>query len=432
MEDLSNTRIREQLLRDNFTPAESALFAIILFLLLLVFCVGDPRSFWLLGSLLILGCLAPVILKTHEQTHPFFIDLLWPRFWASTAPAWIIAIQFTAGIFQNPYKTVAIGESYYHTLERVNIWLPTSLVGKETWHIIVSLGAAYILTSSLYLVPKSRSFFERLLAWPCIGAVLLAILGFIQKGLGMAKPLFSNGTGSEDFFAFFPYDGHWAAFAIIWCCVCISMSLLSSRYDQSPKFIHSTAPWYLAGGVLLGASALLVQAHLPAMMLLSTLCLMLLFVAIEYLKNSKDTHRTIIAGCCGIVSSAAFTGAIIRIFQYDTFSEYKLDLRNAAWNMFKDNPIFGWGIDSYEKLLPFYASDAIVGERFERATSDVLQLLAEFGIFGSLTIITAFVILLFRFIRKKETIRLSNHLLVACASVLILSFLDTPLCHLQY
>ena len=426
MEELSNTRIREQLLRDRFTPAESILFAICLFSLLLVFHVGDPRSHWLLSSLLILGCLTPFILKTHEQSHPFFIDLLWPRFWVISAPAWVLSLQFVIGLFHDPYNTVKIGVSSYHTLDSINKWIPTSISGKETWLIIVGFVASYILSSLLYLIPKSRNFFERLLPWPCIGAVILAAFGFIQKGLGMAKPPLSTGTGSEDFFAFFPYDGHWAAFAMIWCCVCFAMSLLHARYEDNPQFINSTSPWYLAGGLLLGVSALLVQAKLPAVMLLFTLCIMLLFTAFEYLNKVKETHRTAIAGSCAIASSVAFGCGIIRIFQHDEFSKVRLDLQRAAWDMFKEKPIFGWGIDSYERLLPFYGSDSLNGERYERATSDVLQLLAELGAFGGLVIAGCFMVLIFRYFHKNKSIRLSNHLLIGCVLVIVLAFFDTP------
>ena len=426
MEELSNIRIREQLLRDRFTPAESILFAVNLFALLLVFCIGEPRSYWLLGSLLILGCLTPFILKTHEQSHPFFIDLLWPRFWLVSTPAWVLSIQYSIGLLHDPYNTVNIGASSYHTLDSINRWFPTTISGKETWLSIVGFGAAYILSSLLYLIPKSRNFFERLLPLPCIGAVILAAFGFIQKGLGMAKPPLSNGTWSEDFFAFFPYDGHWAAFAMIWCCVCISMSLLHARYEDNTQFINSTAPWYLTGGLLLGASALLVQALLPAVMLLLTLCIMLLFTAFEYLNNPKETHRTVIAGSCGVASSVALGYAIIRIFQHNAFSDQRLELQRAAWDMFKDKPLFGWGIDSYEKLLPFYGSDSLNGERFERATSDALQLLAELGALGSLIIVGFFIIFIFRYIHKNQSVRLSNHLLIGCTLVIVLSFFDTP------
>jgi O-antigen ligase len=426
LEELSNIRIREQLLRDRFTPAESILFAVSLFALLLAFHIGDPRSYWLLGSLLILGCLTPFILKTHEQAHPFFIDLLWPKFWLVSAPALVLSIQFAIGLFHDPYNSVKIGASSYHTLDSIHRWIPTSISGKETWLIIASFGAAYILSSLLYLIPKSCNFFERLLPWPCMGAVILATFGFIQKGLGMAKPPLSAGTGSEDFFAFFPYDGHWAAFAMIWCCVCTSMSLLHARYEDNPQFINSTAPWYLAGGLLLGASAVLVQAQLPAVMLLFTLCIMLLITAFEYLNNQKETHRTAIAGCCAIASSVAFGCCILRIFQHDEFSEQRLDLQRAAWDMFKEKPFFGWGIDSYERLLPFYGSDVLNGERYERATSDVLQLLAEFGAFGGIVIAGFFITFIIRYIHKNKSTRLSNHLLIGCVLVVVLAFFDTP------
>ena len=426
MVELSNIRIREQLLRDNFTPAESILFVVSLFTLLLVFYIGDPRSYWLLGSLLILTGLTPFILKTHEQSHPFFIDLLWPRFWLVSAPAWVLFIQFAIGLFHDPYNSVKIGASSYYTLDSINRWIPTSISGKETWLSIVGFGAAYILSSLLYLIPKSRNFFERLLPWPCMGAVILATFGFIQKGLGMAKPPLSTGTGSEDFFAFFPYDGHWAAFAMIWCCVCFSMSLLHARYEDNPQFIYSKAPWYLTGGLILGLSALLVQAQFPAIMLLFTLCIMLLITAFEYLNNPMEPHRTTIAVSCGIASSVTLCCGIIRIFQHNAFSEQRLYLQRAAWDMFKDKPLFGWGIDSYEKLLPFYGSDSLNSERFEQASSDILQLLAELGVFGSLVIVGFFIIFIFRYIHKNEGIRLSNHLLIGCTPVIVLAFFDTP------
>lgn len=397
-----------------------------LLLALLVFCLGDPRSFWLLGSLLILGCLTPVILKTHEQTHPFFVDLLWPKFWICTAPAWVLILQFIIGLTQNPLSTVDIGKLTYHTVGPINPWRPTSAADTDTWLIIFGFGAAYILTTSLYIVPKSRSFFERFLPWLCFGAVLLGAFGFIQKGLGLARPLWSNGTGSGDFFAFFPYDGHWAAFAALWCCTCITMALLSMRYDDSPSFIHSSGPWYLTGGALLGASALLVQAPLPAAILLLTLSIMLLIVAVDFLANSKDIHRTTIAMCSGLTACVAFASGIIRIFQDNAFSHQSASLRRAAWDMFQDNPIFGWGIDSYSQLLPFYSSDTLLGQRSERAASDLLQFLAEFGIFGCLVTLGVFIAFVLRYVRGKHNIRLTNHLSIGCGAVLVLACVDTP------
>jgi hypothetical protein len=426
LEDSPQLLPRDKLLRDNFTPAESLLFGIVLLLALLVYWMADPRSFWLLGCLLILGCLTPVILKTHEHTHPFFVDLLWPKFWICTAPAWILTLQFIAGLTQNPLGILPLGKTNFHILEPVNLWRPTSAADRGTWLVIFGFCAAYILTASLYIVPKSRSFFERILPWLCFGAVLVGVFGYIQKGLGLTEPLSTHGTGSGDFFAFFPYDGHWAAFATLWCCACIAMAMLSTRYDDSPVFIHSTGPWYLTGGALLGASGFLVEAPLPSALLLLALSIMLLLLAIDFLTRSKDIHRRPIAICCGLAACLSFAGGIIRIVQSEAFSGEAAALRSAAWRMFRDNPLFGWGIDSYGNLLPFYSSDLLLGQRSERAASDLLQFLAEFGLFGGLIALCILAAFILRYVRGRHNIHLTNHILIGCGAVLVLACVDTP------
>jgi len=417
---------RDKLLRDSFTPAETTLFVVILLTSLAVNWIGDPRSFWLLGSLLIIGSLTPVILKTHEQTHPFFVDLLWPKFWICTAPAWILALQFIIGLTQNPLGTLALGSTIYHIVEPINIWRPTSAVDTSTWLTIFGFCATYLMLTSLYIVPKSRAFFERALPCLCFGAVLLGVFGYVQKGLGLAQPLFTPGTGATDFFAFFPYDGHWAAFATLWCCACIAMALLSTRYEDSPTFIHSTGPWYLTGGALLGASGFLVEAPLPSAILLLTLSAMLLIVTVDFLASSKDIHRKPIAVTSGLAACLSFAGGIFRIFQDNAFSPDATALRSAAYNMFKDSPLFGWGFDSYGKLLPFYSNDFLLGQRSERAASDLLQLLAEFGIFGFLLVLGFLIAFIARYIRGRHNIRLTNHLLFGCSAVAVLALVDTP------
>lgn len=402
------------------------LFGVTLIMSLMVYWIGDPRSFWLLGSMLIVGCLTPVILKTHEQTHPFFVDLLWPKFWICTAPVWALALQFIIGLTQNPLNILTIGESNFHIVDPINIWRPTSAANASTWVTVFGFCAIYLMVSSLYIIPKSRSFFERLLPWLCFGAVLVGVFGYIQKGLGLTKPLFTNGTGRSDFFAFFPYDGHWAAFACLWCGTCIAMALLSTRYDDSPAFIQSTGPWYLTGGALLGASGLLVEAPLPSAILLLTLSAMLFIVSIDFLAYSKDIHQKSIAISSGLTACLSFAAGIFRFFQDNAFSNDAAALRTAAYDMFKANPIFGWGIDSYEKLLPFYSNDQLLGQKSERAASDALQFLAEFGIFGFLLVLGFLIAFIARHLLGAHNIRLTNHLLMSCGSVLILSLCDTP------
>lgn len=419
-------RPRDQLLRDTFTPAEGLLFCTILLTAVTSTWFADPRSFWVLGCFIIAGCSSIGIVKMHECTHPFFIDGLWTRFWLLSAPAWLIALQFTAGVLQDPFSQFEIENQLYLTITEVNHWLPVSATTSSTWISVLGIGAIYIVSMNLFIVPKSRSFFERILPWLCLNAVLAAMLGYLQKALDLKSPLFTAGTGQSDFFAFFPYDGHWAAFALLWSSTCIAMALLTTRYEDGTDFVKSVGSWYLTGATILGATGFLVQARWPAAILLITFSSMLLMLSIHFLAGSKDPNRISIALCSALVSIITFAGGIFRAFQIDDYAHSASSLRRAAIEMFRDRPLFGWGMDSFTQLLPFYADDTLLGSRHDRATSDILQTLAEVGILGCLPICILIAYLTIRYFRGQHDIHLTNHMLLGCVGCIICACFDAP------
>jgi hypothetical protein len=417
---------RDKHLRDSFTPAESMLFGLAIVIATVSFWLADPRSIWLLGTLMILGALTPFVLKAHEHHHPFFIDLLWPKFWLYSAPVWIVLLQHLVGLSQSPLSIIQSGEQIYHTLEPVQVWRPTSTADGSTWITIFGYCGIFLISTLLFIIPKSRSFFERMLPWLCLSAILVCIYGYIQIGFGIKQPPLTKGSGASDFFAFFPYDGHWAAFAILWCAVCTAMALLSTRYDDSSIFIHSIGPWYLTGAMLLGASGFFLQAVVPSAILILSVSVMLFTVTANFLKESKDPHRFSIAFSSGFFACLFFAAAIFRFNRDGSLLTQSGPLRKAAVDMFQANPIFGWGLDSYEKLLPFFASDLMLGHRAERAVSDVLQLLVEFGLLGLAATLAFLTIFSVRYLRIQHDIRLTKQMLLGCAAVLILSIFDSP------
>ena len=124
MEEQIQLRPRDQALRDTFTPAEGLLFWTILLTMTVSSWYSDPRSFWILGFFLIVGGFCPVILITHERTHPFFVDTLWTRFWLLSEPVWLTALQFTMGVLQDPLAQSDIEGQLYFKLLPVNHLLP--------------------------------------------------------------------------------------------------------------------------------------------------------------------------------------------------------------------------------------------------------------------------------------------------------------------
>lgn len=402
------------------------LFWLITVVALGTFMLGDPRSLWLLGGLLICGALTPAILKTHEHTHPFFVDKLWPRFWLCSIPVCAALLQLALGHLQPALHNFTVDQAPFIKLDSVAAWRPTTASSSGSWLTVFGFSAAYLIALQIFLIPKSRAFFERMLPWLCAGAVGIALLGYLQEGLNLSSPILTRGTGSPDFFAFFPYDGHWAAFATLWCATCISMALLSTRYEDSPRFVKSSGPWYLAGGSILGATGFLVVAPIPATVLLLTFSVMLLIVSFEFMARSKDPHRKLITVACGLAACLSFAAGIFRILQESADGQTAEFLRRAAFDMFKANPFLGWGADSFNQLLPFFANDQLLGKRFLHAGSDFAQLLVEFGMVGALLAIVFLLGFLSRYFFGQHNIQLTNHLLVGCAAVLVLAIWDNP------
>jgi len=425
--DEPNLTERDKLLRDSFTAAESQLSLQLLLTAFIAFWLADPRSFWALGFFLISGGFCLFVLKTHEESHPFFIDLLWPKFWLYSAPIWCLILQSLVGLAQSPIQTIEIGERSFLALNSVNPWLPTTTVSGTNWMSVLGFCSLYLTALNLFLVPKSRAFFEKVLPWLCLFAVLVSIVGYLQEGFNLTAPLFTKGTGQLDFFSYFPYDGHWAAFALIWSGVCTSLGLLSTRYDDSPDFINSISPWYLTGAALLGLSGLLVEARWPSVILLISYSAMLLLVCSNYAADKKDRHHTSIALTSGLLASIVFACALFRIFRDDPSRETTNALQRAAFEMFKDSPLFGWGMDSFRQLAPYYVDDTLGGLRFDRASSDVLQLLAEIGMIGTIVPIIILTGLVIHYLKGKIDVRTTNHMLIGCVGVIAMTFVDTPL-----
>ena len=80
---------------------------------------------------------------------------------------------------------------------------------------------------------------------------------------------------------------------------------------------------------------------------------MLMLVAIQFLTKSNDRNRNQIALFCGLASSIIFAATIVRLFQFETDTSDTNFLHQAALEIFKDRPLWGWGFDSFAQISPF-------------------------------------------------------------------------------
>ena len=182
---------REILIRDSFTPAETAVYIMILIAFSTSIIAADPRSFWSLGTFIILAPLCIANTKLHELVHPFQIDHLLIRYGLLLLPAVLIALQFMIGLIFPTTETLQIKEEIFYIFTDTSKWLPVSTLPNKLSTTITLFGfiSIFILSLSLYVIPKSTIFFKRLLPKLCALAVFTAIIGYLQKGAGLSEPL---------------------------------------------------------------------------------------------------------------------------------------------------------------------------------------------------------------------------------------------------
>jgi len=154
---------------------------------------------------------------------------------------------------------------------------------------------------------------------------------------------------------------------------------------------------------------------------------MMLLVCVHFFTQPRDPNHRAIGCLSGLLAAGMLTAGVTRILQAPPRPESSGHLRQAAWEMFLDRPIFGWGVDSFGPLLPFYGSDFLLTDSYERSGCDALQLLAELGIVGMIPSIALVVFFVVHYLRGRHNIQFTNHLLIGLFAIGVLAFLDSPL-----
>ena len=419
---------REILVRDSFTSAELALYFTILVMYTVSVIAADPRSLWTIGVVLIFAPLSIANVKLHEIVHPFKIDHLWLRYGLLMLPATLIALQYIVGLIFPATETFQFKKQVFRILSEQSAWLPVNTIPGKLTTTITLFGfiSIFVVTLNLFIIPKSLIFFHRLLSKLCFLAATSAVFGLLLKGLKIVKPPFSNGTGQSDFFAYFPYDGHWAAFACLWCGVCAAFAMKNVRNDPDKDFLRTNGPWFLAGAVILGFTGVFIDASGPGAILLLFLSLMLLLLAIEFIRVGGDRNHNSITLLATLGSCLLFAVGIFRLFEPIPEIHHISLLRESALNLFLERPLFGWGFESFTHAAPFFNHDALLNSLNLSAQSDILQYLSEFGLFGCLTLFIFMLVLSLRYLRRKFESSFCNYLLLASLAILFMAAIDNP------
>lgn len=322
-----------------------------------------------------------------------------------------------------------------------------SLAPNETRFAVIQLIIYFVFFAAAYMVLNNEKRLRKMLYIITIFGAIMAFFGILQRLAssdeviyGLRESLQANPFGS------FINQHHFAAFMEM--TIALPLALL---FGKSTK--ENIRVLLIIASVIMGIAILLTNSRAGFLSLLGVVAFI---VAANMLKKKRDSEDSpkyeknrhyrrnfalaggglaLIIVIFGIVLYLSNDSSLDRIMMMqgtDDISNGRTHFWNVAWQIFKDYPVLGSGLDSYGTAFPNY--DTWNGHyRLERAHNDYLQILSDAGIFGFLCI-AGFIYLLFRqslrIIAKAESRfrrNISIGALAGCFGILIHSFFDFPL-----
>lgn len=416
--------IRDIALRDNFTAAENLNFIALFIAFITLTCCLDSRSVWISCFLLVISTSSLINIRIHDLVHPFIIDKLWTKLLLLNLPVIFLLVIYLLTALGSPIENIVIGDTLFQELKNpVNIF-STNIAFKENWILFLSSISLFFLCTHLLIIPKSLYFIHKFISWCCTSIFFIILIGFIFKASDLAKPLFSAGTGQIDFFFYFPYDGDWAAFALLWMYVSYAISKI--EYEKNDlKFAKTNAPLYLALCTALASTTLIIKGSIPSLFL-SFASVHICFLTYQNLKQRKEPTLKLIAPYIIILGIGSAIKGIFTFIQINTHNSEAEHLKKSGLEMIADSPLFGWGIKSFQKLAPYYNDASLLNLKYETIPSGAINSLLEFGFVGILVISIYALFLYLNYLIKKQNNTFSNTLFFALFLIILLSFFDNP------
>lgn len=279
-----------------------------------------------------------------------------------------------------------------------------------------------------------------------IFAAIMAFFGILQW---LANPQGIYGwrpTPQSIPFASFVNQHHFAAFMVM--TFALTFALLVGKATKKDKRLL-----LIIAVVLMGIAVILTSSRGGLLSLLSVITFILTINWLErkqadekgeIIDKSTNFRRKFLYIGSGLTLILVLFGAVlllggdasllrgVGVGVEGDFSTGRTHFWSVAWEIFKNYPIIGAGLDSFATAYPQY--DTWNGNfRVEQAHNDYLQILTDAGIFGFICI-AVFIYLLFKqglqtIGTEKDAYRRSLAVggLAGCFGVLIHSFFDFPL-----
>ena len=394
----SPLNIREKYLRDKFTASEKIYFSAIFSIFIALIFNIDNRSIWTSCFIIVIGSILLINLRIHELVHPFVVEKIWKKALYLNSPVILLIIIYLLTALGNPIKYTTLNEIQFLEFLKPDNIFSTNVAFKDNWILFLSTCSLFLISSQFLLIPKSLHFINVFISLCCKSLFVVILIAYLYKAANLEKALYSYGTGQSDFFFYFPYDGAWAAFALIWMYASFAISIEYKNKDS--KIEKNKAPTYLILCILLGSTTLFIEESVSSLFL-SFAFAHICFKTLNHFERDKKP--------------------LLKVFEYNTVIE---NLKKSSIEMIADSPLFGWGINGFHMLAPYYNDASLINHKYEAIPSSLLSFLCEFGLIGTIIIWIYSIIFYVYYLKNNLQNSFSNTLFFALFLTVLLSFFD--------
>ncbi len=409
-----------------------------------------PRLEWLIAALTAPACyflFAEARTRLRSRDHPGFRRLLR---WSAPLAALFVFVVISA---LNPSHQPAFLYDTYVLRPVAHVdWLPASARPLASLRVLACLGGLAATGLTLAFCVHSRKALFRLLLLLVFNTLALAILGTLQRQSGAVGPYFGLvHSANPTWFATFLYHNHWGAFAVLSTASTLGLLFHSVRYPSESGWLYGPVPLLALTTVLVSATAPLSSSR-SATLLMALLALAAGAASLGHHLRTRHRNRyhtpraPLFAGVLALLillgglvffqsrdviqQRFAQTVEQLSALRSSTDSYTRTELYADTWRMAADQPVFGWGLDSYGAIFLNYSRFRPGPDRlmntFEDAHSDWLQSLAEIGFIGTGLLLLCALIPFAETFRLRRLTALPGGLLTGCALIALYAWVEFP------
>jgi O-antigen ligase len=407
-----------------------------------IYWARTPLACW--GTLAIGLTIAGFIHRGRGEKSAIVRPLIW------LAPGVTLITLIVVSAFNPSFEIRTFYETkVYHPIEPIS-WLPSSAIPSSSLREVWLFGGLYLTGFNLVLNVTSVRQLRGLIIALAVNATGIAIMGTVQRLLGLDLFFGLVVSPNPAFFGCFIYHNHWGAYAVLSLSLWLGASVWLAHRDGGRGITHSPAMAALLAAALIVVAVPLSTSRSSTLLIAGFMIIAAIAEGIRLTQKphrEKKSTRLLLAAMASAVlitlTATYFLAAPIiarriattqsQISQMQasgTIGERSI-LYSETWALFEKKPWTGWGFETWEMVFRRNTQLTHRGDhlpiRYQEAHSDWLQSFSEIGALGTGLLLAMALIPLWSSRRHVLAARTSLYLLGGPALIAVYAWIEFPL-----